>query len=234
MRGRCHSGAFQRAGPKYYGRMVNRTAAILIGISLAILSACQDQTNEPLEPVDYIPDTGWDGDEWAVIYEEWFGAQLRAMREPVLSSPSNLGGYTERFRLLVLPTFEPGRSYRFDWLENGEAEVSWVQLDGAGGYDPGRIDCKGGRTLAAVEARTLRTELEAVDLFSLPTADELQKESSTACFDGTALIFEHLSEGSRLFITRHCHVEPEVERLSRKVQELGSPSPVEKFMCLMP
>jgi hypothetical protein len=214
--------------------MANRASVILAGISLTLLSACQDAATVSLEAVDYIPDTGWDGDEWAKFYEDWYGGQLRAMREPTLSSPASLGGYTERFRLLVLPTFEPGRSYRVDWLENGEAEVRWVQLDGAGGYEPGNIDCQGRRALESGEARILRTELETLDLFSLPTADELQRKSSTACFDGTALVFEHLSKSGRRFITRHCHVEAAVDLFSRKVGELGPRSSLEKFMCLMP
>jgi hypothetical protein len=215
--------------------MTNRTFVIIAGLSLALLSGCQDEATGSSPAVDYIPDTGWDDDEWASkFYEDWYGSQLHAMREPTLSSPSNLGGYTERFRLLVLPTFEPARSYRIDWLENGKAKVRWVQLDGAGGYDPGKIKCQGTRTLGSDETRALRMAFEAVDLFSLPTADELQKKSSTFCFDGTALVFERLNKSGRQFLTRHCHLETAVDRFSGKIQDLGARSPIKRLTCLLP
>jgi hypothetical protein len=61
------------------------------------------------------------------------------MNEPPMSRPGDMAGYRTRFRLLVLPSFEPAFAYRVDEHSEGRAVLRWVRLDGRGAYAPGRI-----------------------------------------------------------------------------------------------
>ncbi len=176
---------------------------------------------------DYVPDDGWDDNDWArTFYEDWLGAQLRAMREPALSGQTQLDGYYERFRLLVLPSFEPAYSYRIDVRPDGAARLRWARLNGRGGYAPGRLVRQGYRSLLSSELRDFRRALAAAALDSLSREeqvvfiDEEGNEYLRSCFDGTLLVFEHLTAHRRVYVVRHCTIENSVQRLADAIYRL--------------
>ncbi|MEP5293673.1 MAG: hypothetical protein ABJQ55_07505 [Hyphomicrobiales bacterium] len=184
--------------------------------------------------VDYVPETGWGDNGWrADFYEEWFGGQLAAAGEPSLAKPADLGDSSSRFRLLILPTFSPASVYRIDQAGSGEMTLTYTLLNGAGGYDPGRIEVRTHRELTADEKRNFSNALDDAKLSSpqpvarlSATVDEDGNEIITICADGTRIVVESLSRNQRTFITRHeCELEryPELGNLYTTVASLSSP-----------
>ncbi len=180
---------------------------------------------QAMSAADYVPDTGWRDNEWAhAFYERWFGNQLKAMREPPLSSEADLAGYRERFRLLVLPTFQPAYAYRIDVRQDGTAVLRWARLNGAGGYAPGRLARQGSRPLRAEELQAWREALAAATLGSL-TQDErgpVEREdgSIVICPDATTSIFEYLDRSGRTYVARYCEIEAPLLRLESVVYNM--------------
>jgi hypothetical protein len=172
-------------------------------------------------PADFVPDSGWPHPNSAEHYESWFGGQLRAMQEPPLATPDQLGGFRERFRLLVLPTFHPAHSYRLDVGRNGSITVRWVRLDGRGGYAPGKVARQGSRQLRPGEVRRFRSALAASKLGSVPR--EIANigrfgEPLSLCVDGTQFVLEHLTANGRDYVVRECGIdEVPIRKLARIV-----------------
>ncbi len=199
----------------------------MLVIALALFAA--QQVAPP--SADYVPDTGWRDNEWGqTFYERWFGNQLRAMREPALASVTDLGGFRDRFRLLVLPTFEPAYAYRVDVREDGAASLRWVRLNGRGGYAPGALARQGTRQLRRDEVSQFGLALRSAEMGSLQRQEHEGisdnpdgSQSLTMCLDGTTYVFEHLSSQGRLFIVRSCGIDEEpLDRLAEVVFRLGS------------
>jgi hypothetical protein len=94
---------------------------------------------------------------------EWYTKHLRAMAEPSLScgeSPS------ESYRFLWLRTFGRPIAVR---IETGRSNtLTAVELDGAGGYQPGEISRRVQRQLSADEWKTLSDALKATDFWNMP------------------------------------------------------------------
>jgi hypothetical protein len=149
------------------------------------------------------------------------------MREPPLATPADLLGFRERFRLLVLPTFEPAFAYRIDVPEDGLPVLRWARLNGRGGYAPGALAKAGLRHLSAAEATAFKSELAAAALASLgreerdavPAPDG--SEGILMCADGTTVVFEHLASEGRSYLARSCGVlEEPLQRLYDTVSRL--------------
>lgn len=162
---------------------------------------------------DYVPDSGWN-DAWsAQFYEEWVGEQLRAMREPTLASASDLKGFRQRFRLVILPSFRPAYAYRIDERYDGRTSLRRVRLDGAGGYAPGRVEATSTRALTATEASEWTSVLGQAVLPELERTKppELVREADgteaiVVSADGTTFVFELLNAEGRNFVVRSCSV----------------------------
>ena len=178
----------------------------------------------------YTPADGW-RDAWAErFYERWYGSQLRAMDEPVLAGPDDLGRFRSRFRVLVLPNSSRGWSVRIDERSTGEAIVTYVELDGAGGYAPGRVARRGRSTIDGEDMAELRSELRRTRFPELPmqepprSAERCQDENGctiTICIHATHFVFERLERTERRFVERSsCEMEPGLRRLVALVSRL--------------
>ena len=188
--------------------------AVRYAIAALVFGACA--CSSP----DYVPDTGWsDSESEADFYEDWFGKQLAAAKEPSLSGRDDLGPFVSRFRLLVLPSFAPASIYRIDETSSGQLKLSYTKLNGAGGYEPGWVTERWQRGLSPGETITFR---KAIELAKLPeahreggpnvTLDDNSKEVMILCFDGTRFVFELLSAEQRHFVTRHdCELDRDGE-----------------------
>jgi hypothetical protein len=185
---------------------------------------------------DYVPDSGWQNDEWAKdFYEGWYGGQLRAMHEPPLATAADLEHFRMRIRLTVLPTFDPAFAYRVDERADGAMILRWARLDGRGGYAPGVIDEAGARHLTAAEARALRAAAAAPGLASLPREPREADGAGnlSICVDGTTVVIEKLDAGGRIYLTRDCGIDEEpLRRLAHALialnPRLGSAGPRER------
>ncbi|MEP5509702.1 MAG: hypothetical protein ABJP70_09555 [Erythrobacter sp.] len=170
---------------------------------LGTLAACAS--------TDFVPDTGWKGSESkAEFYEKWFGKQLAAAGEPPLVEAINLSGSVSRFRLLVLPSFYPASVYRIDEQQLGKFTLTLTHLDGAGGYDPGKVREQTQRELTSLEAAGLVQHIESAQLEETPMEHPLRFEDDgdgerviKVCMDGTRIVVERLTKTGRQFITRH-------------------------------
>lgn len=190
---------------------------------MVVLSSCGT--------LNYVPDEGWPDQSDSKFYEDWFGKQLAAASEPVLANKQDLGPYANRFRLMVLPSFSHTSVYRIDETDTGAMRLTYTLLDGAGGYEPGRIAVKVQRYLTPGETGAFLAVLNEARLPSAqPEADlrvkvdENGDEFITICGDGTQIVVERLSPLQRSFITRHeCELErfPEINDLYTFVSALN-------------
>ena len=96
----------------------------------------------------------------------WYSSHLRAMAEPSLSCGVSPG---ESYRFLWLRTFGRPIAVR---VEIGRSNtLTAVELDGAGGYQPGKISRRVQRQLSADEWKTLSDALKATDFWKMPGRD---------------------------------------------------------------
>ena len=174
--------------------------------------------------LDYVPDTGWSESEDAPdFYEDWFGNQLRAAREPPLKTQDDLKGFTSRFRLLVLPTFDPAIVVRIDETSASNYVLNYTRLDGAGGYEPGKVAEKKSRALSLLESKKISASIKDADFRSatrsvqtLTEVDQNGDEIIVLCADGTTYVLEHLTRDYHSFVSRHsCRIgeNPELRKL---------------------
>lgn len=182
----------------------------------------------------YVPRDGWSSDWKPTFYERWFGNQLLAMDERPFGEPGTLEGFARRFRLTVLPSFEPGYAVRIDQRGDGSAALHWVVLDGAGGYEPGRSAREGTVELSRPAAARMASALLEADLPSVameeapPPASRMDNGDGTfsegiwVCADGTAFLFEQLDPKRQVFVERgFCGPnDAEDKRLHRLVEEV--------------
>jgi len=176
----------------------------------------------------YLPTSGWASDDAATYFEEWFGKQLLAMREPPLLTPADLAGRLQRFRLLVLPTFRPAYAVRVDQRTSDRALIRFVQLNGAGGYEPGSIVRDKSRTLSVRELNRLNKAIIAASLPSRPRQEETPTATNSSgeleiiiCADGTMYVFELLDEHGSTIVTRYCGIEDSLSDLAALTAQLG-------------
>jgi hypothetical protein len=121
---------------------------------------------------------------------EWYSKQMLAMGEPSISCGN------------------PGEVYRFTWLRtfhhpvalrveaHGEmATLYAIELDGAGGYEPGKVLRKSERSLSAAEFKELKSIFSDSHYYSLPTTED------RLGFDGSEWILEQSGkEGYHLVV----------------------------------
>jgi hypothetical protein len=178
--------------------------------------------------VPAIPDPYFRRDIWpdartADLFEFWFGGQLRAMGEPVLSSLDDHHAFRSRFRMLVLPTFWPASAIRVDETEAG-AEARFVRLNGRGGYAPGRVARQ--RTWrpshAMVRELHRRWRLAALtSLSAVPPPRPPGDQTIVMCADGTYFVFELVdASGSHVVARSQCEMSRALWELMRRMEHL--------------
>jgi hypothetical protein len=114
---------------------------------------------------------------------KWYSHQLSAMKEPSLSCGVAPG--TEAYRSTWLRTFHHPIAVRISWSEE-RGELTSVELDGAGGYEPGSILKTGHRPLPKGEWSVLKASVERLKFWAMPT--RLSADLSGA--DGAQWIIE--------------------------------------------
>lgn len=147
---------------------------------------------------------GWESD---ASTREWFSAHLRAMREPSLSCGQLAA--SESYRFLWLRTFHEPIAVRVS--RTGERHtLDAVILDGAGGYDPGKVARRVQRELTQADWTRVSLALEQMNFQSMPSAEpwDVSEDPATGGLilrtsnDGAQWILERRS-GSYHAIDRH-------------------------------
>jgi hypothetical protein len=122
---------------------------------------------------------------------EWYSKHLRAMGEPSLSCSDYR---PESYRFLWLRTFGRPIAVR---IEIGRSiDLIAVELDGAGGGEPGEIARKIQRQLQANEWTTLSTALRNTAVWTMPSRD------SRHGWDGAQWVFEGRSRRNYHMVDR--------------------------------
>jgi hypothetical protein len=123
------------------------------------------------------------------LRDVWYPEHLRAMSEPSLSCWQFEG---EVYRFLWLRTW--GRPIAVRVAKSRQnATISAVELDGAGGYGPGKVLRRTQRQLSDDEWKSISDGLAALKFWSMPT------EGLDSGFDGSRWVLEGRN-GSRYHV----------------------------------
>jgi len=131
------------------------------------------------------------------MHQQWFGSQLRAMKEPVLGKRvTRQTGITE-LRVLCLPTLGHGVAVRYTFDDNAATRRA-VELTGKGGYAPGRIAIDRTTSMSHEETATLLASLDASGFWSMP----VEEDTDIVVMDGTMVVVEAVRDGAHRVIAR--------------------------------
>jgi hypothetical protein len=152
-----------------------------------LVAACSSAASETCSRIDRLEDKAW--------YEKHMEA---AGVRPLCAT--NLAA-VERYRLIWLRSFHNPIVVTLE--RNGASvELQAVRLDGAGGYEPGKIVEKRDRSLSMEEFREFSTSLHEMDFWTLKTLDQLRREAASesdaiiVSADGARWILEGATEKS--------------------------------------
>jgi len=145
----------------------------------------------------YFPIKTKAGDEGISAFEaRWYGKALERMKEPRLSDFTK-DANADVYRILILPTWGNPIVVRVQKHEETYC-LSAHRLDGAGGYDPGKLVETKKVELTYYDSKALQDLLQNLDFFHLPTDDEVLG------FDGEEWILEGVSQGKYHVVQRWC------------------------------
>lgn len=172
----------------------------------------------------YTPTGIWRDDWEEDFYERWYGNQLRAMGEPILRTAADRGRFVRRLRVLVLPSFQPAYALRIDESGSGGI-VTFVTLDGRGGYAPGDVAIRRHYRLTADEMREVNELLRRHRLTALPARERDPNsgdpQAVVLCPDATNFAFELLDARSSRFVqSSTCDDTPAVYAILHGIMEL--------------
>lgn len=155
-------------------------------------------------------------EEWAgdTFHAEWIGAQLRALREPLLQDAKPDSG-EEIYRMTALPSFEHPISIRVMIGVSARAVVRMT--DGWGGYGPGRLAFGRMIPVSNADIAGLRSAIDEVRFWQMPTDVPLREVIGedgtvkvTVCADGTLVVIEALAGGRYHIVHRSCSSSDEL------------------------
>jgi hypothetical protein len=171
-------------------RMMIATAIVAIEFNS---STCVLGTDETFFP-DLVFDKDKEGNEFIV---EWFTKHLKAMKERSLWMRSQKDRATTVYRFLWLPTFDRPISVRIEKSGNS-AVLHVVQLDGRGGYEPGKIIADKSAVLSSKQWDEVKRRLDKIKFWQLPTEDK----AASLGTDGDQLILEGAMAGKYHIVDR--------------------------------
>jgi hypothetical protein len=147
----------------------------------------------------YFPDLVFDNEdkEHNDFTVDWYTQHLKAMREASLWILSQGDRGATSYRFLYLPTFTRPLSVRISGT--GEtASLHVVQLDGKGGYKPGKIAYDRTVGLTAAQWADFQRYLIRIKFWNAPARPGLELDQGIGAGltqDGTRMVFEGIQEG---------------------------------------
>lgn len=118
------------------------------------------------EQISYFPPGVFSDNEWQNQFTvNWYSKHLMAMDEPSLFSLQNYTG--ESYRFLWLRTFDNPIAIRL-WRSSDQRFITVKQLDGKGGYEPGKLIINKTRTVDEREWGIFNDHLEQSCYWDLP------------------------------------------------------------------
>ncbi len=145
-----------------------------------------------------------DGAVKAKERNDWLRAfyqrQLRAMKEPSLSSLAEKDREATVYRILWLPSFENPVAVRFVKTDEGGFSYA-VRLDSQGGYEPGNVAARKTIKLGEAHWRRIAGKLEKARFWTLPTNH--RPPFGRLIDDGDIVIIEGVSGGNYHLVVRN-------------------------------
>ena len=137
------------------------------------------------------------GEEGISKFEaDWYGKSLKRMKEPRLPDFTK-DVNAEVYRMMILPTWGNPIVVRVQ-RHGGIYSLSARRLDGAGGYDPGKLVEAKDIELGGHDSKALEVLVRNLNFFQLTTDDD------AAGFDGDEWILEGVAKGKYHLIQRWC------------------------------
>jgi hypothetical protein len=165
-------------------------AAACIPLPRTTLPACPGANGRPPTWSDYFPERTFDAraDFHNEVTPKWFGAELAARGEPVLSCPRP--GQAEAYRLLFLPSFADTWSVRVEHAADG-ADLQATRLPASQDLPTkGRPKERRQRHLSSADWSRLTAAVAAADFWNLPSPEPHLGE------DGQTWVVEGLRPGA--------------------------------------
>jgi hypothetical protein len=163
------AGARQR--PYAEAFVVARLACAVLLLGGVAAASAQDRAVCPdrVAADDYFPKgtLAHDNAKSDAFVREWYGQHLSALGEPSLSC----GSPAPTIRFLWLRTFHHPVSVRVTGGD-GEPSLVAVELDGAGGYGPGKSLRREATTISRADLAQLQEAVAQADFWALPTSDD--------------------------------------------------------------
>lgn len=131
----------------------------------------------------------------------WYSGQLRAMDEPALGPTQN-----PVYRFTWLRSFHHPVAIRIN-AEMGRFRLTAVELDGAGGYKPGKVLRRREIDLSPTQFQELDTLVRSSGFWELPAHEESNG------LDGSEWIIEAVSGGRYHVVTRWTPASGAVHRI---------------------
>ena len=191
---------------------------------LALVASGGSALAQSATPERYLPVTGW-ADGSVDFLEDWWGGQLRKMREPVLSA-GNSAGFRQRFRLLMTRSRGMPFAIRIDERTDGVAIARRVRLDNRN-LTEARISED--RTVSFGRAQKLRLAraIRASDVRSAPREGPRlpnqpdKRGRIILCVHPTIYVFELVdADGSRFVYRDGCNISYKLRRLAETVDKM--------------
>lgn len=124
---------------------------------------------KPIPPsavTEYFPDETHGG--FIAFVRDWYGKHLRTMGEPSLWEASRAHPERESWRFTWLRTWGRPVVVRFD-VDGAGATMRYVELDGSGGYEPGKIAIDRTTRIAAADWARVSAAITKAAFWTLPT-----------------------------------------------------------------
>jgi hypothetical protein len=128
---------------------------------------------------------------------DWYSKHLTAMGEPSLWELSRQDSTVEVYRFLWLRTFHHPISVRLAVRKDGTALLVSKEMDGMGGYEPGKLIRNTTAPLSKEQTELFRGRVEDFAIWKLPT-----RQSDGIGLDGAQWIIEMAKSGRYHVIDR--------------------------------
>ena len=162
-----------------------RLAAKVLAIGLTLLLTWGAKTTWDKMKMQYFPPFP---QSVGSFRQSWYSKHLAAMHEePLWSLPNQTNNFT--FRFLWLRTFHHPICVRVNAKDYGVPVLLAKELDGAGGYSPGKLIVDRKSEMDSEAYKNLQAELKAGDFFHQP------QDQNSLCCDGAQWIFEANDHG---------------------------------------
>ena len=157
-----------------------------------VANICPEAPEARYFPVGAFSDHRWKGAD--LFVRQWYSKHLAAMKEPSLSCGALED--TETYRFLWLRTFHNPVAVRV-FRRGDDYGLEAVILDGAGGYEPGRVSRRVTKEVSRDQWRTVIARLEAVQFWQMAAVSY-----DVVGFDGAQWIVEARRDGQYHFVAR--------------------------------